>query len=142
MQLFKNLVCNLSSPTLAVLHWSGCSVDLGPLGEESICPGINDSIAVVCNLTWTSTNILRWDVDPNGLSPQTVFHEKDRTDLVETITKVGVIRIISKTSNYIVSRLEVPDSQGLIPMTVTCGDGSTESEQHYTIYKGKKCIHV
>ena len=82
-------------------------------------------------------------MDPSGVSPQTVFHEKDRTDLVVTINKVAVIRIISKTNNNIVSRLAVPDRQGLIPMTVTCGDGSVASEEHLLIkYKGKQYCHL
>ena len=137
--MFKNLVCDLGSPSLAVLYQSGSCVDLRPLGEESICPGINAPITVICNLTWTSTEVVRWDVDPNGISRQTVFHEKEKFNFSGMINNVGNISIVSKTSSYIVTRLEVPDSQGLIPMTVTCGDGSLNSEQHYIIkHKGKK----
>ena len=117
-----------------------CSVDLRPTGLESVCPGTVGPIT--CNLTWTSTNILRWDVDPNGLSRQTVFHRKG-SDFSGTIDNVGEISIILKESSYVVSRLEVPDSQGLIPITVSCGNGLQKSEKKYIIqYKGKKCINI
>ena len=117
-------------------------MDLRPSGVESVCNNINGPITVVCNLTWTSTNVLRWDVDPNGINIQTVFHEKG-FNFSGKISNVGEIRLISMADSYIVTRLEVPDSQVLIPMTVTCGDGSTESEEHLLIiYKGKKCNHL
>ena len=107
------------------------------LRPSSICPG--NAITVVCNLTWTSIDTLRWDVDPNGVDPQTVFLWKDGSHLFGTISNVGVIRIISKTSICNVSRLEVPESQGQIPMTVTCGDGLAESEHHHIIqFTGNK----
>ena len=115
-------------------------MDLRPSGVESVCNNTNGPIAVVCFLIWTSTGILRWDVDPNRVDPQTILHGKDRSNSLETITNVGVIRIMFKTSYYIVSRLEVRNSQHLIPMTVTCGDGSKEpeEEEHLLIkYKGK-----
>ena len=115
-------------------------MDLKPSGVESVCNNTNGSITVVCNLTWTSTEVIRWDVDPNGINRQTVFHEKDKSDFSGIIRNVGEISIFSKTSSYIVTRLEVPDSQGLIPMVVTCGDGSILSEKHLLIqYKGKHC---
>ena len=118
-------------------------VDLRPSGLESVCPGTVGPITVVCNLTWTSSNILRWDVEPNGLSRQTVFYGKKRYSSSVNINKVGVVHLVSQTSSYIVTRLEVPDSQGLIPMTVICGDSLTESEEHLLIiYKGKKCCHL
>ena len=123
---------------IALFHLSACSVYLRPSGLDSICPGSNVSITVVCNLTWTSTNLLRWDVDPYNKDKSTVFHGKSSSSFSGVIGDVGEISIISKTSSYIVTRLEVPDSRGLIPMTVTCGDGSVNSEQIYTIqYKGK-----
>ena len=116
-------------------------MDLRPSGVQSVCPGTVGPITVICNLTWTSSNILRWDVDPNGISRQTVFHRKGFNFSLK-INSIGEVHLISMTSSYIVTRLEVPDSQGLIPMTVTCGDGSTESEEHLVInYNGKKCSH-
>ena len=72
-------------------------------------------------------------MDPNGLDQQTVFLGKDGSHLFDTTSNVGVIRIISKTSSSEVSILEVPESQGLILMTVTCGDGLAESEDHHHI---------
>ena len=117
-------------------------MDLRPSGVESVCNNINGPIIVVCNLTWTSNNILRWDVDPNGANRQTVFYRKG-SNLSGKINRVGEVHLISMTSNYIVTRLEIQDSQGLIPMTITCGDGSTESEEHLVInYKGKKCSYL
>ena len=97
-------------------------MDLRPSGLASVCPGTIDSITVVCNLTWTSTNILRWDVNPNGVIRQTVFHANKGSSFSGKIYNVGEIRLISMTSSYIVTKVEVPDSQGLIPMTVTCED--------------------
>ena len=114
---------------VALFHLPVCSVDLRPSGLDSICPSSNVSIAVVCNLTWTSTNILRWDVDPYNKDKSIVFHRKSSSSFSVVIGDVGEISIISKTSSYIVTRLEVPDSLGLIPMTVTCGDVSVNSEQ-------------
>ena len=139
------LITNISPSHIVVValcHWAVCSVDLRPSGLESVCPGTVGPITVVCNLTWSSTDILRWDVDPHGVNQQTVFHTKDRSDLLETISNVGVIHFISKTSSYIVSILDIPESRGLIPMAVTCGDGF-ESEQHLLVkYKGMQCCHL
>jgi len=116
-------------------------VNLRPRGEEILCPGTNHPIFVTCNLTWTSTNILRWNVDSNGLNEETVSYVKGQTNISGILNNIGEIRVISKTSSYVVTRLEVPNSQGLIPMTVTCGDGAhySESKQQYILrYKGKK----
>ena len=117
-------------------------MDLRPSGVESVCNNINGPITVVCIFTWTPINFLRWDVDPNGINRQTVFHRKG-SNFSGIINKVGEIRLISMADSYIVTRLEVPDSQGLIPMTVTCGGGSAESEEYLLIkYKGNKCSHL
>ena len=74
---------------------------------------------------------------------QNIFHGKEKINFSGKIDNVGEIHIISKTTSYIVTRLEVPDCQSLIPMTVTCGDGLANSEQHnIKQYKSKKCDYV
>ena len=139
----QNISGNLLSTLLVALcHWSLCSVEIRPSGVESVRTNVNGPITVVCNLTWTSNNIPRWDVDPNGICRQTVFHRKI-LNFSGIINNIGEIHLISMTSSYIATRLEVPDSQGLIPMRVTCGDGSAESEEHLLIKcNGEKCSHL
>jgi len=83
-------------------------VGLTPLGEKSVCPGTNDSITVTCNLTWTPTNLLRWDVRPNGvMGGQSVFYSRNPSDFSgRTLSNVGEIQVISMTSNYVVLNQE------------------------------------
>ena len=110
-------------------------MDLKPSGLELVSPGSSPPIAILCNLTWTSTSVLRWEVDANGADKLVVLYGNGQPNPLRIFSGPGETRIISMTSSYIVSRLEVPDSQGLIPMTVTCGDGS-EIKKHCTIQYG------
>ena len=108
-----------------------CSVDLKPSGLELVPPGSSPPIAILCNLTWTSTNVLRWEVDANG-AVKIVLYGNGQPNPLRIFGGPGETLIISMTSSYIVSKFEVLDSQGLITMTVTCGDGS-EIKKHCTI---------
>ena len=100
-------------------------MDLEPSELRFVRPNYNPYIAVVCNLTrTTSINVLRWEVDANGAEKLIVLYGNGQPNPLRIVSGPGETRIISMTSSYIVSRLEVPDTQGLIPMTVTCGDVS------------------
>ena len=107
-------------------------MDLKPSGLEPVSPGSSPPIAILCNLTWTSTSVLIWEVDANGADKLGVIYGNGQRNPLRIFSGPGETRIISMTSSYIVSRLDVPDSQGLIPMTVTCGDGS-EIKKHCNI---------
>ena len=128
--------CAIIILAIALFHCATCSVDLKPSGLEFVTPGTSPSITVVCNLTWTSTSVLRWEVDANGADKLIVFYGYGQPNPLRIFSGPGETRIISMTSSYVVTKFEVPDSQGLIPMTVTCGDGSGKLKKHCTIQYG------
>lgn len=112
-------------------------MDLRPSGVALFCPGSKNSITVTCELNWTSTNTMRWDVNANGLTPQMLFIGRSITD-TQNINNIGKIISTLNNGSDIVARLEVPDSSGLIPTTVECGDGGTVVQQQLVIqYKGR-----
>ena len=114
-------------------------MDLRPNGQGFACP--NDPINVICNLTWTHTNTINWTLETPARKLNFLY--LNGPQLIPTkIDNVGEILILSVTSSYVVTKLEVPEARGLIPMIVTCGDGAPigfESEDKYTIsYQSKK----
>jgi len=72
-------------------------------------------------------------VRPNGLDVRTAFFGISGANFLTIIENVGEIITLARTSSYIVTRLKLPASHGLILMTVSCGDGKAALEEQYII---------